>query len=198
MKNRGFILKQTVFLGVILLGISSFLNKAVRLRGGRGRLEEKNRKKDYLLETVQEMGLYELYLLDGYLKDGRLESMEEYFYRDSSGKSILDHYDGFSIDREKNFQSVGGYRLTHIIPDPEGLYIPNFYRFSIILSKEMTLRDEEGELLRAVMRTGYMEIRCYVDPYQEKIECSNLGKIQELNIFGEEMDDEGEKTRKKA
>ncbi|MGL4254361.1 MAG: hypothetical protein ACRCR2_10095, partial [Fusobacteriaceae bacterium] len=86
MKNRGFILKQTVFLGVILLGISSFLNKAVRLRGGRGRLEEENRKKDYLLETVQEMGLYELYLLDGYLKDGRVESMEEYFYRDSSGK----------------------------------------------------------------------------------------------------------------
>ncbi|MGL4402542.1 MAG: hypothetical protein ACRCTS_02270 [Fusobacteriaceae bacterium] len=196
-KNKGFILKQTVFLAVILLGIFSFLNKTVRLRGGRGRMEGENRKRDYLLETVQEIALYELYLLDGYLKEGRLENLEEYFYRDSSGKSILNHYHGFTTDREKNFKSMGGYRLTHITPDPAGIYIPNFYRFSIILSKEMELADGEEELLRAVMRTGYIEVRCHIDPYEEKIDCGNLGRIQELNIFGEEKNDDEEKAREK-
>ncbi|MGL4402914.1 MAG: hypothetical protein ACRCTS_04255 [Fusobacteriaceae bacterium] len=196
-KNGGFILKQTVFLVLLLLGIFSLLNKSLRLKGGRGKFQEDNRKRDYLLETVGEIGFYELYLLDGYIKEGRLQKMEDYFYKDKEGRSILDNYEGFTADREKNLESMGGYRLTHIIPDPAGIYIPNFYRFSIILSKEIELLDREEEVLKAIMRTGYLEIRCHLDPYEEKLECGDLGTIGELSILGEEKNEEGDERKEK-
>lgn len=192
MKKEGFILKQTIFIMLLLLGVFSLLNKSLRLRGGREKLAGENRRRDYLLETVQEMGLYELYLLDGYLKKGEIARMEDYFYRDSEGRSILDHYQGFTADREKNSSSMGGYRLASIKPDPEGIYIPGNYLFTIALSKEISLEDEKGVVIEALIGTGYTSVRCYLDPYQEEIECGSPGKIEELSILGEEKDEEGE------
>lgn len=190
MKNRGFILKKTLFLIFILLSISSLVTKAVKSRAGKETLEKNNRERDSFLEAVQEMALYELYLLDNYVKNGELESIEEYFYKDNGRESILDDYYAFTTDRERNRESMGGYYITYINPDPRGIYIPQNYQFSIMLSKEIQLSGESGDLVKAVMRTGYVRVRCELNPFEETITCGNLGKIEELVILGEEIDEE--------
>lgn len=168
------------------------------LRRGGEKFQQENSQRDYLLETVQEISLYELYILDTYIKNGELESIEQYFYMEDFENSILDEYRAFTTDKNINKKSMGGYYLTYINPKVEGIYIPNNYQFSIMLSKEIDLLNEEEELIKVIMKTGYVKIECYIDPYQEKIECNKLGKIEELSVIGEEKDEkknEGEKGK---
>lgn len=189
MKNRGFIMKQTLFLVFILLSISSLLGKAIRVRSGGERLEKENRERDYFLESVQEIALYELYILDAYLKKGELESLENYIYMDSQGESILNHYKSFTVDREKNRKSIGGYFLTKITPPLENQYIPKNYDFKIEFSKEIYLSEEGKEIMKVTIKTKEIMIRCNLNPYEEEIDCGKLGRIEEFLVLGEEIDE---------
>ncbi|MGL5963383.1 MAG: hypothetical protein ACRCZ9_12920 [Fusobacteriaceae bacterium] len=185
MKNNGFILKQTIFLMLLILGISTLLSKTVRFSAGREKVKGESRSRDYLLDSVGEIGIYELYLLDGYIKDGVLASVEDYFYTDSEGESIFRNYKNFIMDQNQNISSIGGYRIKEIKPDPRDIYIPNNYRFLLKLSKEVELVGENDLLLKINIATGDIEIRCYIDPFKEKIECENPSKIRELSLWGE-------------
>ncbi|MGL6101446.1 MAG: hypothetical protein ACRC0G_17740, partial [Fusobacteriaceae bacterium] len=80
---------------LLILGISTLLSKTVRFSAGREKVKGESRSRDYLLDSVGEIGIYELYLLDGYIKDGVLASVEDYFYTDSEGESIFRNYKNF-------------------------------------------------------------------------------------------------------
>lgn len=201
MRSRGFILKQTVFFMAILLGVFSLAGKYVRIGAGRERMVGENEDKNRILETIQEIALYELSLLDGYVQRAEVDSLEEYFYRNPEGGSILDNYEAFTIDREKNMVSMGGYYLAYINPPKEGLYIPNKRQpFTIILVKDIVLSQGENPVMKVQLRTGHIRIRCDFEPQKREIICENHWKLEELTAFGEDVnynDEEGDKEQQK-
>lgn len=199
MRSKGFILKQTVFFIAILLGVFSLAGKYVRIGAGRERMIGGNGERDRALETVQEIALYELSLLNNYVKRGEIGNLEEYFYRTVEGENILDNYEAFTIDREKNMVSMGGYYLTYINPPIDGLYIPNQrQQFSIGLTKDIVLSQGGRTIMKVQIKTGYIRIKCDFNPQKREMMCENSWKIDELTAFGEDMennDEEGDEER---
>lgn len=145
-KRKGFILRYLMVVVTFALGVFALIHTTLRSYAQREDLESEEWRREALLDSVGEVFFYEMALLNSYILEGELMSIEEYFYesekvgssekpgessREEEGIKIYADYDnvakfhmrtkdlspGEKIEISPDeLMSVGGYQISYLNP----------------------------------------------------------------------------------
>lgn len=173
MNKKGFSL-QLVLIVLSVVGSFFYLllivlkNKVQHSKLYYEEIQEKNN-----MENIFKTYVYELSILDGYIKNGIIPDKEYYILNFTENEKLWESKAG------REGKSIGGYTIVKITPEVENLIREKEYELVFELKKEITLKNQEGKpILIVIIKLEPFKKTCNLDINGSILKCNN----QELNL----------------
>lgn len=167
-RDKGFILIVTVISLLIISTIFYLLSLSLRKKIDFNSLEQRNNIKELDLSNTYSTALYEFFLIDKYIIEGRINNKEEYILNVISGEKI------WSTSATRSSRSIGGFILSTIEPNISTIHFSGDYQFTFEFLKKINLTDDnQRPFLDVSIYTNPFYLKCFLDKEVDSLLCED-------------------------